>query len=705
MNVSRSVLLDQLPPYQDQWITIKDNQKVEDIVKRIQVAHKKYAPFYDKISVYFDGDDVGEVCDNVYEFLAEEIKYQEETEDDQTTALPTGILERGVGDCKHYALLAGGILDSLQRITGKKIDWKYRFANYDWWRDNVHHVFVVVTQEDGQEIWIDPTPGANKSTPIQILDKKVKSQPMALRENIAGIDTSNNIGIASLAVTPVVNKDNLNFDGSGTFAGVFNPYLGLSEYRDYGGDRNINEKALAAALNAEISKGPMPGHTVRPDFVKWVYDSNIRSWNFYYPGGVTPYFNPEDLLPEDYPRLILTEDNRLTFDRDMKIDDWRNPYIHLLTAWAQDLINQFDPTPYPVKPAHLKVHSQLKEGNVDTRNLFTEARGDSIFKEIGKAVEDTINFVKEGVLKIVGSIPRNAFLGLVGLNVFGWATGLKEKIAAGKWDSIANTWKGLGGNPSKLQNTIEDGAKKKAILGNVESIGAEPVTASATTAAWLAAAAPVIAVMLKFLDKTGKATQIADAVKDSLQAKFPQLKLEIGSSFDFLDKATGKPIQWTVDPRDDENYGGGNNQLPTVPGSGVMEMLKQNPLPVAAAAGLGTYFFLNKKGRKPNYVIPAVVAGGVFFLLNSNLFGSGSTMNVPAATSKRAYLIDWVNTSGEPSAVELMIPAFQRMSSREIDTVYDWVYNYVRVGKTLVPGTPLQTALVAINDKYHIFES
>lgn len=166
-------LLDQLPPYKDQWILINDNQAVPDIINEVCDAHQEFATYYDNLSSFFYDDDTEITCQNIYRFLKENIKYKEESEKDQTSALPTGILIRRRGDCKHYSGFTAGILDSINR-NGTKIKWAYRFASYRWWDRTPHHVFVVVNPGTDKEIWIDPTPGADVMNPVWQIDKTVK---------------------------------------------------------------------------------------------------------------------------------------------------------------------------------------------------------------------------------------------------------------------------------------------------------------------------------------------------------------------------------------------------------------------------------------------------------------------------------------------------------------------------------------------------
>lgn len=615
--ITRTELLKQLPKYVGNSIVITDDQTVHDIVFEILDAHKEFAPYYDKIALYFLQDSTDDIADQLAEFCNRELHYKEETEDDQTTMLPSGILTRGADknkgiDCKHYSSFCGGILDALNR-AGKKIDWCYRFASYKLMNKAPHHVFVVVNPGKN-EIWIDPTPNSNNADPYWYTDKKIKAGNMALRRVITGHDervSFEDYGrIGANAVRVVVNQDPINYDGTGKYSGVMNPWLGLDWYADLNGENNLNAPALAEEINQRIQTGPAPGHTVSSDFVKWIYNSNVRSWNFFYPGGVKPGFNPGNLLPASWPRLLITEDGRLNLDRDVQLDDYRNAEIHLLTAWAQDLINQYDPTPYPVKPRHLKEFSQGKEGGYNTRNLFTEARGDSIFKEVIEKIGDVLEVVKEGVFKIVGSIPRNAFLGLVGLNAFNFAGNLQGHIDAGEWDRIANKWKSFGGNPDKLYNTIQDGKNKKAILGDRENSIGEPVTVSTL----LAAAAPIIALLLQFVeDKDGKIQSALKGVKTFLASKGVDV-----TPLGFLDARTGQIMDIQIDPADDENLGGGNDDLPgNSMETDILTMLRRNPVPTAGIAAAAAYFILNKPGRKKNIVLPIAIGAGVFFLLRS----------------------------------------------------------------------------------------
>lgn len=694
--VSAATLLTKLPPYQDKWIVVKDDQQVRDIMERIQVTHKRSIPYYDSICMYFDRPTIKQICNALYDFCIDNIEYDEETVDDQTTAIPTGILTRGYGDCKHYASFCGGILDALNRVAGKNIDWCYRFVSTNILNPTPHHVFVVV-KDGSNRIAIDPTPGAGMNKAVWLVDKKVNASNM-LRENIG----SNNAAVNGPYFQMMAQTYSTGPDGNESQNKYFQdePFLGLNHYVEdpysvSGTNWNVTADDINKKIAAAYDAGLIPEKfTVTGDLAKWIYETNNKGWNFYYKWGVKPGYDPSDKLPTGYPRLTITDDFRLAIDKDQKLDDFRNDEIHALTAQANYLVNKYAAKPYPVKPQHIKNHSQLLEGNVDTRNLFNEARGDGIFKVIGKQINKTFNMVKAGYLKLYGSGNRNAFLGLIGINVFGWATKMKEKIDSGHWDAMANLWKGVGGNPDKLKNTIENGAKKKAILGGY-SIGFDPVT---DTAALIGAAAPIIALMLKYMDKDGKATEIATTLKQSLvdSGAFPDLQLKVGDSFDFLDKdGKWKPVQFEIDDKDNELLGGGDDKLPT-DSFDPIDFAKKNPVIIAGAAAGLSWFLINRKKQKKNWVLPIGIGVGVWFLLNQLSDNSSST-------DKRQILLDYVNqhaTEGEKANV---LAAIKSMTTDEINSTYTFLFNYVIPNKPVPQDSELYNKILLITDKYNIF--
>jgi hypothetical protein len=178
------------------------------------------------------------------------------------------------------------------------------------------------------------------------------------------------------------------------------------------------------------------------------------------------------------------------------------------------------------------------------------------------SVQKAVNSIPKVADKVVQgmkttslAVPRNAFLGLVALNVRGFATSLMNAINKGndlKW------WVQLGGDRSKLIETAKSGSKKKRILGFEEDInsaeslvvsgicesgmiGVEPV--STTTA--LASAVPVIAKFLTELKKMGIKPEDLKNVADAVQTGNKAFKDLTGKSITEVafSKDTGKAVK------------------------------------------------------------------------------------------------------------------------------------------------------------------
>lgn len=160
-------------------------------------------------------------------------------------------------------------------------------------------------------------------------------------------------------------------------------------------------------------------------------------------------------------------------------------------------------------------------------------------------------------------IPRNAYLSLVGLNVFGLAYKLWNAIytddTGTKYyqpgqDKIYHAWYLAGGDWDKLLNTVRHGKANKPILGVAPAI---PV--------WVASATVIIAAL-------------GAAISQVLKAKGEQTGINYN-----LDPSTGLP------------FGTGASSFPSYSGeSGIVSFVKNNPL-IVLAAGVGAYFLIKPK--------------------------------------------------------------------------------------------------------------
>lgn len=170
MTVTANDVLLRLPPYEDKWQMIRDKQYVPDIINEIVTSHKLFGRYYDKFSSLFLAYEPASIAEKLFHFCKKNISYREETVDRQTSALPTGFLTRGYGDCKHFALFIAGVLASLNRLYDTGFDWCFYFDGYGD-ATEPFHVYVSL-QDGGEEIWIDPTPGAGSELPT-IHEKRV----------------------------------------------------------------------------------------------------------------------------------------------------------------------------------------------------------------------------------------------------------------------------------------------------------------------------------------------------------------------------------------------------------------------------------------------------------------------------------------------------------------------------------------------------
>jgi len=146
---------------------------------------------------------------------------------------------------------------------------------------------------------------------------------------------------------------------------------------------------------------------------------------------------------------------------------------------------------------------------------------------IGKiSLKKIIKDVTKGVKKVSLAPSRNAFLGLVEINVKGLAT----KIKALPKDKAAKVWEKFGGNPDKLFKSVQRGASKKSLFG-VDGIGMDPATATA-----LASAAPVVAAFIALFSKN-PTPKVDDKGQPILDSKGQPVMEESGSIWQKIKQA------------------------------------------------------------------------------------------------------------------------------------------------------------------------
>lgn len=177
MQIERSEILRDLPPYKGNKKLIVKRQDSREIMNEITRMHGICSPQYDVICKNHWQGTVLETAKGLFNFCKNNIPYNEETMYSQSVKHPAAIIAEAHthgGDCKHYASYIVGVCDALRR-AGKPIMAYYRFAAYNPNDCNSPgHVFAVIVNENGKEIWCDPVLNyfdARKPVPINKWDK------------------------------------------------------------------------------------------------------------------------------------------------------------------------------------------------------------------------------------------------------------------------------------------------------------------------------------------------------------------------------------------------------------------------------------------------------------------------------------------------------------------------------------------------------
>ena len=186
---------------------------------------------------------------------------------------------------------------------------------------------------------------------------------------------------------------------------------------------------------------------------------------------------------------------------------------------------------------------------------------------------------KKIVLKIALAPARGSFLLLVGLNFMGLATKLKKAFTDNK-DKTNNFWSSLGGNTNELLRKVEQGAKKKRILGYDDSSMGVVSTASIA-----AAAAPILLKVGNFLKELGiDPAEIANAGKKVLADTARKAITKITDKVDSLQARGEQELNEAVNTLE--------NKAIVAP---VQEKSKNNMILFAIAGGIAIYLLTKKK--------------------------------------------------------------------------------------------------------------
>lgn len=117
-----------------------------DIISAIMYADARSAPFTKEFARRIKGPTVFDTCSNLWKFVKENIKYQEDGFTYQRAKSPAQLWQDGVGDCKSFSIFIASCLKNLG------IPYKYRFVSFSPLSKRVTHVYVVVPDADGEII-------------------------------------------------------------------------------------------------------------------------------------------------------------------------------------------------------------------------------------------------------------------------------------------------------------------------------------------------------------------------------------------------------------------------------------------------------------------------------------------------------------------------------------------------------------------------
>jgi hypothetical protein len=163
-------LLDEMSDMPDEpTVMLVNRQVVKDIIRYMPKKLEDFRPYYDRIYAFFDADTIEDIGEGVFDFLKDQLFYVEEDDNAQWLCSPKELLERGESDCKGYALFTGGVIDALNRNSGRgEIPWCFRFVPSAILGTSIGHVFVVL-DPGGKEVWVDPVLGSFNQKPVYLV--------------------------------------------------------------------------------------------------------------------------------------------------------------------------------------------------------------------------------------------------------------------------------------------------------------------------------------------------------------------------------------------------------------------------------------------------------------------------------------------------------------------------------------------------------
>lgn len=135
-----------------------------DIVKACILQWRDYWKQCADFSVEHRGVDIRSTCENLFNFIVTNIRYEEDPKGKQWVKSPARLLSDKIGDCKSFSIFIASCLDCLG------INVVMRFVSYDNTKE-YSHVYPVAFDENNNPIIIDTVAMIQKGV---VFDNEIK---------------------------------------------------------------------------------------------------------------------------------------------------------------------------------------------------------------------------------------------------------------------------------------------------------------------------------------------------------------------------------------------------------------------------------------------------------------------------------------------------------------------------------------------------
>jgi len=134
--LTKSLVQRYIQPSRNEAVQIKGNYRTDDIVSVVLATDKTAWQNTAELSKHIQYTSIKDVCSQIWYFLKNNIKYQEDTPGQQLVKTPSALWNDRKGDCKSYSIFTASILRNLG------IPYAYRFVSFSG-TETPTHVYVI----------------------------------------------------------------------------------------------------------------------------------------------------------------------------------------------------------------------------------------------------------------------------------------------------------------------------------------------------------------------------------------------------------------------------------------------------------------------------------------------------------------------------------------------------------------------------------